>query len=179
MEEYNYEVEINPNDHEYSIHWDYMYLNWGLRCLKSADGKYYNTVFNDIWDFHEKFQPDLKSEIPRQMPADLAEYRMGFLDEELQEYKDAYAAGDLAKQMDALVDLMYVLLGNALISGFPFPKAWEIVHAANMKKARAAKPEQSKRGSAFDVYKPEGWESPDAALAELINMGTNAYNRNE
>jgi len=64
-------------------------------------------------------------------------------------------------QLDALVDLAYVVLGTAFMHGFDFNEAWRRVHAANMQKVRATSPDVSKRNSSLDVVKPEGWTPPD------------------
>lgn len=76
-------------------------------------------------------------------------------------------ARDMHGQLDALVDLSYVLHGTALFHGFArFDQAFDTVHAANMAKERATRPEQSKRGSTFDVIKPSGWTPP--VLTEFL-----------
>lgn len=138
---------------------------------------------HDIRQFHEKFQLAYNGP-PRDLPDDLKKFRVGFLVEELCEYisdsptfhkvaKSAFAAETdmrrqpLEKQLDALVDLMYVLLGNAYLQGFNFREAWNRVHKANMAKVRALREEDSKRGSVYDVVKPEGWRPPD--LSDLVD----------
>jgi predicted HAD superfamily Cof-like phosphohydrolase len=52
--------------------------------------------------------------------------------------------------------------------GLPFDELWKQVHAANMRKVRAEVPSDSKRGSTFDVVKPPGWVSPEAALYGIL-----------
>lgn len=114
----------------------------------------------DVYDFHEKFgieQPDS----PRHLPEELAHFRLKFLLEELNEYESALIAGDLETQHDALIDLVYVALGTALISGFDFEEGWDRVQRANMAKERALPDgSNSTRFSKFDVVKPEGWTPP-------------------
>lgn len=144
----------------------------------------------DVLEFHQKFGLAYDGP-PRALPDDVREFRVRFLNEERQEYagavKDlrnlqtlvemaASEAGQrltvelLAQQLDALVDLVYVALGNAVMQGFItgrgaaeiFNVAWRRVHAANMAKERA-RPDgsDSKRGNASDVVKPPGWRAPD------------------
>lgn len=129
----------------------------------------------DIVAFHKKFEVDYAGP-PRQLPTDLLDFRVKFLKEELREYEDdanalachlltdktdvANTTHLLEKQLDALVDLVYVALGTAHLHGFDFDEAWRRVHEANMKKIRTARAEDSKRGSTHDVVKPEGWEPP-------------------
>ena len=108
-------------------------------------------------------------------------FRLKFMMEELTEWKDeqdglveALTADDgnpdhrrmslgLHQQLDALVDLTYVVLGTAYLQFGPdvFHEAWKRVQAANMAKVRAQSADESKRGSTFDVVKPAGWTPPD------------------
>ena len=141
-------------------------------------------MVKDIREFHEKFGLEYNGK-PRTLPPELAEFRRRFLEEELSEFKsDSYRAEYFAAMLnsgaptdqiidflnrittglegslDALVDLVYVALGTAYLQGFDFAEAWRRVHEANMKKVRVERKEDSKRGSTFDVVKPEGWEPP-------------------
>lgn len=120
-------------------------------------------MWNDIESFHTKFGLSYGG-APRPLPYDLAQFRIKFLQEELDEYAAAYEADDSLEaredMLDALVDLVYVALGTAYLHGFNFAEAWRRVQVANMSKVRVERIEDSKRGSAFDVVKPEGWKPP-------------------
>jgi predicted HAD superfamily Cof-like phosphohydrolase len=96
----------------------------------------------------------------------MARYRIEFMQEEWSEYVDGDAVDNLHDMFDALIDLVYVALGTAYLHGFDFDEGWARVHAANMKKVRAETDEQSKRGTSYDVVKPDGWEPPD--LSDLV-----------
>ncbi len=123
--------------------------------------------FTDVVAFHEKYkvpcaaQPSLLDEIT-------TAYRVNFMQEELNEFLSSYNQNDLEGCADALVDLVYVAMGTAVIMGLPWEQLWKEVQRANMEK-RLAKPDgsDSKRGSPLDVIKPPGWVGPDhsAALA--------------
>ena len=118
-------------------------------------------MFKDIKDFHEKFGLGYDGHA-RVLPEDVANFRIKFMQEELMEYVKACAENDLAGQLDALVDLVYVAIGTAYIQGLPFKDAWDEVHSCNMKKVKAGpNGEGSKRGSQHDVIKPEGWVGPN------------------
>lgn len=148
------------------------------------------TNHEDVGEFHEKFGLDntVHNETgPREVPRDLIEMRLNFLLEELRELALACGAGfevvlhpadrsienirivsrtdeiDHAEAFDALLDLNYVSHGTAHLLGYPWQEGWEAVQAANMAKVRAASAAESKRGSAYDVVKPEGWTAPDQA----------------
>lgn len=127
--------------------------------------------FLDVLEFHRKFGLPI-GERPRLLPPELAEFRLKFLHEELLEYVLATHREDLVGAIDALADLVYVAYGTAVMMGAPWPKIWAHVQAANMRKIRVASADESKRGSSFDVRKPPGWISPEAAIAkELIAAG--------
>lgn len=128
--------------------------------------------FGDVGQFHHRFglpsvihdggprQPEPSEELDKIM-----DLRVARMEEELQEFADAYNARDQAKMADALVDLAYVVMGTAHILGYPWEAIWREVHEANMRKQRAkTNGEDSRHGSGYDVIKPEGWEAPDVEL---------------
>lgn len=123
------------------------------------------TNFEDVSRFHEKFELPVANGEIRQLPQDLLDFRVRFLKEELAEFVSAMPSwttpADHAKMFDALLDLVYVALGTAHLLGYPWEQGWNLVQAANMAKVRALRPEDSKRGSAWDVVKPPGWTAPD------------------
>jgi predicted HAD superfamily Cof-like phosphohydrolase len=129
----------------------------------------------DVDAFHTKFGLFYDGE-PRALPDELLQFRLDFMREEMGEYRvqryllaqllserplniDAIATV-LDKQIDALVDLVYVVIGTARLHGFDFNASWRRVHEKNMQKVRAQHADESKRGSTFDVIKPPGWTPP-------------------
>jgi predicted HAD superfamily Cof-like phosphohydrolase len=88
------------------------------------------------------------------------------MQEELDEYSSARSDSNLAGQLDALVDILYVAIGTAYQHGFDLAEAWRRVHEANMQKVRVQKFQDSTRGSLFDVVKPPGWVPPN--LEDLV-----------
>lgn len=140
-------------------------------------------LIRDIRDFHEKF--GLAYDGPaRALPLDLSEFRAKFGREEIDEYQDendlaimsetndnADYTYHLSNVLDALVDQMYVLVGTIYLHGMQadFEEAWRRVHEKNMMKIRVERAEDSKRGSTFDVVKPEGWTPPDHTDLVEIN----------
>jgi len=113
------------------------------------------TKMEMIKEFHEKFGLEYNGP-PRRLPLELENFRIEFMQEEVNEYDSAF----LVEQLDALVDLVYVAMGTAYLHGFDFDEAFRRVHEANMKKKRSVGTILSGRGSAYDVVKPEGWEPP-------------------
>lgn len=111
--------------------------------------------FQDVRDCHKKFGI-LESNTPAQLKPDLANERVQFLQEELNEFKEAVELGDIDGQADALIDLVYVAKGTAVMMGLPWEELWNDVQRANMEKKRGV----GKRGHAVDLVKPAGWKPP-------------------
>jgi len=116
----------------------------------------------DVARFHMRFGLSAPA-VPQLLRPDAFAFRVQFMQEELTEYVEACRRGDMADAADALVDLVYVVLGTMYLHGFPFDALWDEVQACNMRKVRAADASQSKRGSSLDVVKPPGWEPPRIA----------------
>lgn len=119
--------------------------------------------FDKVVEFHNKFNLSYEGG-PFPLSVEEQNFRITCLREELGEYEDAVSQGDLAEQLDALVDLVYFALGTAHRSGFPFDSAFELVHTANMLKEMVT--ENQRRGFKLEVTKPKGWLSPD--LSKLV-----------
>lgn len=136
------------------------------------------SFLKDVEEFHRKFGLEYNGK-PRALDLQLGAFRHDFKHEELSEWQRSQFAllrvlaadsrnnvdvsHHLEQQLDALVDLAYVLFGTVHLQGFGpiFEEAWRRVHEANMAKVRAERAEDSKRGSTFDVVKPEGWLPPE------------------
>lgn len=123
--------------------------------------------YRQVYDFHVKFN-QLRFTTPGTLSARKLEERIHFLLEEIGELCQAGGFElkydlqhqddnqDLALQADALIDLVYVAMGTAVMMGLPWECLWEDVHRANMAKAQGV----GKRGNLVDVIKPLGWEAP-------------------
>lgn len=119
-------------------------------------------LYRDVLAFHERF------DLPRPARPTLLDdeqyaFRRDFLREELREFEAAHERGDLAGAFDGLLDLVYVALGTAIFMGLPWDAGWYQVQRANMAKVPVERPEDSKRGSRFDIVKPAGWHPPEIA----------------
>lgn len=126
------------------------------------------TNFEDVLDFHERFNVPVGSR-PQLLTGEAAEFRLGFLKEELKEILEAQEQGDLEGVADGLVDLVYVALGMAAWMGLPWQALWNEVQRANMSKVPAGELatrlgktlEEIGARHPFDVRKPEGWTPPN------------------
>lgn len=117
----------------------------------------------------------------RCLPTDLHQFRRRFMDEELREYDDASVGMQfdmglenptdeqlgkyLADQLDALLDLTYVVLGTAVMQFGEerVKEGWRRVHGPNMTKVRVTEDDLHlhPRRSLHDVVKPPGFVAPD------------------
>lgn len=129
-------------------------------------------MIGNVHEFHEKFGLPLGKDDQLTHNIDAIVFRLKFLKEELDELEEALGDANRVKAFDALLDLAYVAYSTALFLGVG-PAQWHAgmhaVHSCNMAKVRVAKAEDSKRGSAYDVKKPEGWVGPEARLEEILS----------
>ena len=128
-------------------------------------------MIENVKKFHEKFNLPLGDADVLMSDLQAQNFRIKFIEEELEELKEALASNDKVKLFDALLDLDFVVKGAALFAGIS-PEQWNLGHdavfTANMAKIRVAKESESKRGSSFDVVKPEGWQGPEEKLFEIL-----------
>jgi len=129
-----------------------------------------------VHEFHKKFGVNLNQLVsPGMMSHETFNFRQMFMQEELNEFAEAYAESDVVKMFDALLDLTYVIKGTALLAGITSTQwalGFDVVHNANMQKTRAQSASESKRGSALDVIKPPGWEvhKPEPKLKKILDL---------
>jgi len=122
-----------------------------------------------VSDFQDTFNQGYSGP-PRELPASVASLRKKLTLEEATELVLAIDRGELDEQLDALVDLLYVVIGTAVQLGVDqvLTEAFWRVHQANMKKVLVPSRLESKRDSAWDIVKPEGWAKPD--LSDLVKQ---------
>lgn len=126
--------------------------------------------YHDVVKFHIKFGLIIDTR-PALLDEKTAMFRSMFMLEELSEFMQAQQKGDVPKALDALIDLVYVAYGTAIMMGISpecWATAWDEVQQANLKKERAPNAVYSKRGSSLDVVKPEGWQPPD--IEEVLKI---------
>lgn len=133
--------------------------------------------FVDLMVFHHKFDMP-ENNHPTLLEDGFMKFRVDFMQEELDEIVEGFGENDLAKVADGLVDLVYVALGTAELMGLPWEELWDEVQRANMQKKRALRPEDSRRFSAYDVVKPDGWRPPDIeGVLKDYEEGRQPYSR--
>ena len=112
----------------------------------------------DIAQMHDKFnftcslQPSVSD--PQTLKA-----RADFIQEELDELKQNIEHGNYLEIIDALVDIVVVAKGTAVIMGIRWKYHWDEVHRANMMKQVGNNDKRPDLKQ--DLIKPPGWYGPD------------------
>ena len=87
-------------------------------------------------------------------------FRVDFLQEELDETRNAQQVIDSEEIVDGLVDLCVVAIGTLDAFGVDPYKAWDAVLEANMAKEVGVKEGRPNPLGVPDLMKPEGWAAP-------------------
>lgn len=117
----------------------------------------------DIWEMHSKFGVHdwvNKNKDNKELMNQFLNFRMAFLQEELNETINAAQDNDPEEIVDGLIDLCVVAIGTLDAFGVNGYEAWDRVHAANMAKEPGVKPERPNPLGLPDLMKPEGWTAP-------------------
>jgi predicted HAD superfamily Cof-like phosphohydrolase len=131
----------------------------------------------DNFEMHTHFEVhDAVAKLDREKLLKLLEFRINFLQEELNEAKaglttlqalqtaggDVTTAGAVAAEdvVDAMIDLCVVAIGTLDLFQVDAYEAWDRVHAANMAKEVGIKPGRPNPLGLPDLIKPAGWVGP-------------------
>ena len=82
------------------------------------------------------------------------------IDEEYQEFLDAYEDLDNAEQLDACFDMIWVIIGYMKSRGWDCEAAWDEGAKSNLSKIDAITGKVIRREDG-KILKPEGWKPPD------------------
>lgn len=113
------------------------------------------TWVKDIYDMHTKF--GVNKAIEKLTPEQLNEFlnfRIKFLEEELNETKKAAKEKDAEEVVDGLIDLCVVAIGTLDAFGVNAYAAWSEVHNANMTKKVGIKESRPNKMGLPDLIKP-------------------------
>lgn len=114
----------------------------------------------DMFRMHEKYGVhEWVTNNPEKLK-EFLEFRLKFLQEELDETRKAAAANDAEEIVDGLIDLCVVAIGTLDAFGVDAHAAWDEVLKANMAKEVGIKPERPNPLGLPDLMKPEGWTPP-------------------
>ena len=110
------------------------------------------------------------SKIPCQLKKERVEIRTKWMEEELQEFMKAQ---DIYAQADAMIDLLYYLLGTCVEMGIKPDALFQIVHKSNMKKLEVKS--SIIKDSDGKVKKPPLWTHPDIAIKDTIKSMQSSF----
>jgi len=114
---------------------------------------------DDIFKMHQYYGVHPKiNDMNNETLKTFLEFRKFFLQEELDELKNAESAEDV---VDALIDLCVVAIGTLDAFGVNSYEAWDEVLRANMSKQTGVKASRPNPLGLPDLIKPEGWVGPD------------------
>jgi predicted HAD superfamily Cof-like phosphohydrolase len=101
--------------------------------------------------FHDK-HAYANAEKPTLITGPEADVRYKVMREELEEYMRAQDRGDLVEVADAIADLLYTVLGTAVVHGIDMQPIFDEVHRSNMTKDAAPpnEPNRPFKGAAFE-----------------------------
>jgi hypothetical protein len=84
------------------------------------------------------------------------------INEEYWEFQDAIKARDEVEQLDACMDMIWVILGYCKMKGYDVDGAWAEVARSNLAKIDSTTGKVIKRADG-KVLKPDGWTAPELA----------------
>ena len=101
--------------------------------------------FKDMQDMHKKYgvnkwmQAEQQSDVPIKKLKKYMEFRIGMMQEELDETKKAFEEKDAPEMVDGIIDLCVFAIGTLEVFGVDANKAWDEVYRANMAKEAGIK----------------------------------------
>ncbi|MBC1935736.1 HAD family hydrolase [Listeria grandensis] len=137
--------------------------------MKYLEGLEMNNAYIQVRDFHEKFNAPIAT-TPTMLDKERLETRISWVEEELQELRDAKTVVD---QADAVIDGLYFLIGTLVEMGVEPERLFQIVQDANMAKLWPDGKAHF-RESDNKIMKPAGWIAPEPQLEKEIERQTKA-----
>ena len=119
-----------------------------------------NDWVKDIHDMQTKYQTREWVENNQDKLRQFLEFRINFLQEELDETSGALVNTDAEEIVDGLIDLCVVAIGTLDAFGIDPYKAWDEVLKANMQKEVGRKATRPNPLGVPDLVKPDDWEAP-------------------
>ena len=122
--------------------------------------------FHDMIVMHQKYgvnkwmQAEQQSDINNRRLKKFMEFRLGMMQEELDETKQAFKDNNPEEIVDGIIDLCVFAIGTLEVFGVDANKAWDQVYKANMSKEVGIKEGRPNPLGLPDLVKPEGWEGP-------------------
>ena len=118
-------------------------------------------------DMHHKYGVDkwmhaeLQSDVDWRKINKFMQFRIGMMQEELDETKNAFEKKDAEEIVDGIIDLCVFAIGTLEVFGVDANKAWDEVYRANMSKEVGIKEGRPNPLGLPDLVKPKGWKGPN------------------
>ena len=122
--------------------------------------------FKDMQDMHKKYgvnkwmQAEMQSDVDWRKINKFMQFRLGMMQEELDETKEAFDKKDAEEMVDGIIDLCVFAIGTLEVFGVDANKAWDEVYRANMSKEVGIKEGRPNPLGLPDLKKPDDWQGP-------------------
>jgi len=122
--------------------------------------------FKDMQDMHKKYgvnkwyQAEQQSDVEWRRFNKFMQFRLGMMQEELDETRNAFINKDPEEIVDGIIDLCVFAIGTLEVFGVDANKAWDEVYKANMNKEVGIKEGRPNPLGLPDLVKPKGWKGP-------------------
>jgi len=122
--------------------------------------------FKDMQDMHKKYgvnkwmQAEMQSDVDWRKINKFMQFRIGMMQEELDETKNAFEKKDAEEMVDGIIDLCVFAIGTLEVFGVDAEKAWDEVYKANMSKEVGIKKGRPNPLGLPDLVKPKDWKGP-------------------
>ena len=122
--------------------------------------------FKDMQDMHKKYgvnkwyQAEQQSDVEWRRFNKFMQFRLGMMQEELDETKNAYKEKNAEEMVDGIIDLCVFAIGTLEVFGVDANKAWDEVYKANMSKEVGITQGRPNPLGLPDLIKPKGWKGP-------------------
>ena len=121
--------------------------------------------FKDMQDMHKKYGVDKWMHTEKTFDGvhlrRYMKFRIGMLQEELDETKNAFDKRDAEEMVDGMIDICVFAIGTLEVFGVDANKAWDEVYKANMSKEVGIKEGRPNPLGLPDLVKPKGWKGPE------------------
>ena len=123
--------------------------------------------FHDMKVMHQKYgvnkwmQAEMQSDVDWRKINKFMQFRLGMMQEELDETKKAFEQKDAPEMVDGIIDLCVFAIGTLEVFGVDAEKAWDEVYRANMSKEVGIKEGRPNPLGLPDLMKPNDWQGPE------------------
>ena len=118
-------------------------------------------VMHQKYGVNKWMQAELQADVDWKRLNKFMAFRLGMMQEELDETCNAFQNKDAEEMVDGIIDLCVFAIGTLEVFGVDAEKAWDEVYKANMSKEVGIKEGRPNPLGLPDLVKPEGWKGPN------------------